>query len=627
MLGGKKIIGLCITKISVPSSHLMITSLNNNLRDYGYSVFVYSTTSDLYWGTPSEEGEKSVFDLIDFDSLDALVVMYEMIKDKELCKRLIAKGRNKGIPVFIVDGHVDGCININFDYKAGFERIVRHVIETHAVRRPHFMAGIKGNPFSEERQNIFKQVIEENGIPYSEDMVSYGDFWSNPTIEATEKLIARGKLPEAVICANDSMAVSVCAVMKRHCYVVPDDIIVTGFDGIDDVVVANPTISTYMCSNREIAEKIAEMLIAENFPANGADIYILPAEELGQSCGCVRESHIDPSEHLMRLNNRFNRYQGDENHMFSVSAKMLTCKDENELAQLMIEANMYDMTCVLHGECIDQTVDPHSENIGNIRENAIVLLSTDDIGYEKKFKPYPLEKGMLIPDLQKHLDAGDPLIFSALNHLNVPLGYVCYHFHSDDIENYFTVTQSVNILNSAIAGFRNMRYQKYLLNKMEEIYKHDRLTGLLNRNALVNTFEENADQYRKNNTEITFILADLDRLKYINDTFGHTEGDFAIHAVGDALRSLCPENAILARWGGDELVAYYEGKCDIEKLRADMTSYLDKQREDNDKRYEISSSVGAVTVKLTKADNLDSITKQADKLMYIEKTKKKKNRV
>ena len=99
--------------------------------------------------------------------------------------------------------------------------MVRNMIEVHHLTKLHFMAGMKNNAFSDHRLEVFKQVLKENGLPFNDSMVSYGDFWSGPAEEATEKLVASGKLPEAIICANDKMAIAVCGVLNRHGIKIP----------------------------------------------------------------------------------------------------------------------------------------------------------------------------------------------------------------------------------------------------------------------------------------------------------------------------------------------------------------------------------------------------------------------
>ncbi len=624
MLYGKKIIAICTTKINTPSANSLITHLNDRVREHGYIVFVYSTCSELYDLTPSDRGEESVFGLVDFDVVDILVIAYEKIKDTALSDDLIRRAREKGRPVFVIGGNIEGCINVNFDYKAGFLEISRHVIEYHGVKHPHFMAGFEGNSFSEDRFDMFRKVLDDNNIPYDDSMKSYGNFWSGPTIAATEKLIESGKLPNAIICANDSMAVNVCGVLMKHGISVPHDIIVTGFDGIGDAHISNPTITTCMCSSIEIADRIADHIIDGSHQSEDTECIVTPKLELAQSCGCKPDLSFNASDHLTKLNDRFNRYQSEELNLFQMVANIFTLNNINDIAEHMMSSSFFDMTCILRKECIDEKVNPLAVPKNADTENVFVLFETDK---SLPFEPYEFKKSGIIPDLEKQISTGDPLIFVALNFINVPLGYICFHYHNSDMDNYYRVPQIVSILNNAIGGYRNMRFQQFLNARLEEIYKLDRLTGLFNRNALVNTFEETYDQMKNGDEDITFIISDLDRLKYINDTFGHTEGDYAIRAVADALRAAAPNHALLARWGGDEMVALFTGECDEFRIKSDIRAYLEKLVVEENKPYEITSSVGIVTIKSSELTTLDDITKSADKLMYSDKIAKRKARI
>lgn len=625
MIFGRKVLGVITTRVNTPSANLLITRLDELLSKHNYRVFVYSTCSELGSNTPAEIGEKSVFELVDFDILDAIIVTYEKIKDRALANDIISRAKQCGKPVFVVGGHVEGCINLTFGYKEGMREITRHVLEHHNVRRPHFMAGFEGNSFSQERIDAFKEVLAEFDIPFDDSMVSYGDFWSEPTRLATRALIDSGNLPEAIICANDTMAVAVCSVLQENGIAVPGDIIVTGFDGINDVKISSPTVSTSMCSNAEIADIIAQLLTNEEMLKSASEeYYVMPRLELAQSCGCVKESYINAGAHLTKLNDRFNRYQAEEMTLFQMTAKIFTCDNISQMAKYMSEAGFYELVCVLRKECIDETVNPITKPENSDRDNLYVLYDTDDL---ENFTPYEFKSSEIFPNLEKQLEQGHPLIFVALNFLNVPLGYVCFHYHNYDVDNYYKIPQTINIINSAVGGYRNMRYQHYLMNKMEELYQCDRLTGLYNRNALVKIYGELHDELRGGHRDITLIIGDLDRLKYINDTFGHLEGDFAIRAVADALKQSVPDEALVARWGGDEMVAIFTGDCDEQAIRSNMTRYLEELRIREGKPYEITASVGMVTVSPDELVSLDEITKMADRLMYAEKLKRRKARV
>ncbi|MBE6901651.1 MAG: GGDEF domain-containing protein [Ruminococcaceae bacterium] len=622
MLHGKKILGVCTSRIHSPLANTLIKTLDQKLRPHGYSIFAYTTNSDLFNNSPNDIGESSVFELMNYDVIDVLLVMCESFLNQPVLERIISRAQKHNVPVITFGGEFKGCIKPYFDYKAGMEQVVRHVIEHHGCRDLHFMAGFKDNVFSEERIAVFKDVIAEHGIPFDDSMLSYGDFWSQPTIAATEKLVARGSLPEAIICANDSMAVNVCAVLMKHGYRIPEDVIVTGFDGIDDVQIARPTITTCTCSHAILANEIADMIIDGRINTeNGFEHALMPSIALAQSCGCVTEVGFDPTEHLAKLNDRFFRYQADEHNLFQMSANIINSKNLNEIFQIMDKAGFYDTTCVLRQECIDETIDPLTipEDIDD--EYRYLLFDTDA---PRPFEPYRFKSSEVFPGIEKLIETGDPLFFTSLNYLNVPQGFLCLHYHNYDIDNYYSIPQTQNIMNNAIGCFRNMRYQQFMRARMEEIYAHDRLTGLYNRNALVNYYDENEAKLRSGNKDITFILCDLDRLKYTNDTFGHSEGDYALRAVADALRVSVPDNAMVARWGGDEMVALVIGDFDEAEMRKSIIAHLEEVAEG--KPYEITASVGVVTVKPNELISLDDITKASDKLMYEEKQRKRKMR-
>ena len=624
MLHGYKIIAICTTKMHSQQDMSFLTELNERLRYLGYRIFIYSTCSDLYWNSRSEQGEKSVFDLIDFDVLDAVIITYEKIKNRTISRNIARSAMEKGLPVIVLDGHIDGCINMNFDFRAGFEKIVRHVVEDHGLRRLHMMAGMKDNVFSDERIEVFRKVLAEHDIPVDDSMISYGDFWSTPTRAATEALIARGELPEAVVCANDSMAVTMCGVLRDHGISVPDDIIITGFDGIEDVQVSSPTLSTCVCASSVTADMIADIILGQRPMAEGGeDISLVPKLGLAQSCGCGEVEQINVSEHLTRINDNFNRYQSEELHFFEMTSNIFGCKNFEEAAKHLEHPMIYNFTCVLRKECIDETVNPLTIPEDRDTENLYLFFETD---CPRPFTPHEFRSSMIFPSMEGHLQFGYPMVFVALNWLDIPLGYVCFHYQNYGVENYCKIYQTSNCIGNALGGLRNLRHQLWLNSRMEELYKLDRLTGLYNRNALVNEFEEREESMRRGTEKITFILADLDRLKHINDTYGHMEGDFAISSVAEALRMAAPEGAILARWGGDELVALFTGDCDETQIKAQMRIYLDGKSAEYSKPYEISASVGVVSVEPSELISLDEITKASDRLMYEEKLAKRRAR-
>jgi diguanylate cyclase (GGDEF)-like protein len=86
------------------------------------------------------------------------------------------------------------------------------------------------------------------------------------------------------------------------------------------------------------------------------------------------------------------------------------------------------------------------------------------------------------------------------------------------------------------------------------MYIKDDLTGLYNRRALAELVQKYLDHCIEKNTMLLVFSADMDKLKYINDNFGHASGDIAIKAVATALHHAAWDGEICIRVSGDEFV-------------------------------------------------------------------------
>lgn len=160
------------------------------------------------------------------------------------------------------------------------------------------------------------------------------------------------------------------------------------------------------------------------------------------------------------------------------------------------------------------------------------------------------------------------------------------------------------------------------LNILHDKLNADYLTGLNNRMQ--------ADEYidnkiKKCTPEKTFsgLMIDIDNFKYINDHFGHSEGDIAIKKVAQILKKNITDRDFIARQGGDEFLAIID-TSDINKLEKTVDKIrraFDSYNKFSNRPYELSISIGydVYTLDMTRKEFLHHI----DKLMYKEKKKKK----
>jgi diguanylate cyclase (GGDEF)-like protein len=166
-----------------------------------------------------------------------------------------------------------------------------------------------------------------------------------------------------------------------------------------------------------------------------------------------------------------------------------------------------------------------------------------------------------------------------------------------------------------------------LISKIHTLSITDELTGLLNRRGFFQ-FVYSRLQHLNRNDELKAIVMfmDMDGLKYINDTYGHTEGDTAISAFAKTLRDALREEDIIGRVGGDEFVVFSSvkseknGKQVIARIREKIEEYNTRELHP----YRVAASIGSVVLEGNTKEFFEAAMLSADSILYEEKIEKKK---
>ncbi len=630
MIGKYRIIALLTSRIQDRECHEFVNTLEKTFSNTDFRLFVYNCITQSDAELKETDPQTSVYCLFDSYFADAVILDASRVGNKALCSNIIARAHKMNLPVISIGQCSDGCLNIEYVHSRGIENLVDHLAEKHGVSDFHMIAGAEGNSFSDSRIEAFKNALEKRGIPFDKEMVSYGDFWSDPAVAAVQRLIDQDKLPRAFVCANDHMAIAVSVFLQSKGISVPEDVAVVGYDCIDTIYSASPTMTSACIKNETVAEKIVESLISI-FDGENAEghIKVDPEPVYNESCGCCCENKSDAAVLFNEQTNMFCRFQ-DENIILSdISARIQQCSSFEDIAPIMHGSNlMYAMCCLIKREYTDESVNPE-ESLGG--ENGLyVLYDSDMIEYNKTkgdgFSPYTMRDKEIIPTLDFYLNDGRSLIFTALNYLGVSFGYVCFHFSEYRVGNYYKIPQTVNMLNNALGGLINLRHKHYLLKRIEKMSGTDVLTGLYNRRGFCTEYERLIKKVTKDNLSLAVIMCDLDGLKNINDSFGHEEGDSAIHAAACALKSACPPDAVCTRFGGDEMMAVYLYNEDRGGIRDRFEKYLDKYNAGSEKPYAVAASMGIYIAPKGEAPDFEELVKKSDVLMYAEKKRRKAGR-
>ncbi|MEM6689708.1 MAG: GGDEF domain-containing protein [Planctomycetota bacterium] len=154
----------------------------------------------------------------------------------------------------------------------------------------------------------------------------------------------------------------------------------------------------------------------------------------------------------------------------------------------------------------------------------------------------------------------------------------------------------------------------------------DGLTGLLNRRAFDRAVEDAFESFRQGGTGLSIALVDIDKFKSINDTYGHQVGDEVLRSVAVALRRELNTAKMVARFGGEEFAALFEGP-----VREASQKLSDARREIASNPINVAGDEVTVTISVGLAQSGEDLVvapviRRADEALYAAK-KRGRNRV
>jgi len=197
------------------------------------------------------------------------------------------------LPVVVIAGDPDerAADVVTADNRAGSAAIVTHLISDHGKRRLFHVDGPPTAPDAKERRLALTDVLRVH--PEAQLVGSYDGLFSVQSGEdAAAFLLAsrRTSMPDAVVCANDQMAIGVLQALARARVRVPEDVAVTGFDDIFVGGLVEPTLTTVHQPMRELGEHACARLLERiATPGLPKSVQLLPTElVLRSSCGCPR---------------------------------------------------------------------------------------------------------------------------------------------------------------------------------------------------------------------------------------------------------------------------------------------------------------------------------------------------
>lgn len=504
--------------------------------------------------------------------------------------------------------------------------LAEHLVSHHNVQDVLFVGGPVDNQESLLRQKALTDVLDKYGYTLKSENILCGNwnYFDTQFIIEDWCKANNGKLPDAIVCANDVMAMGTYVGLSKYGITDFSQIIVTGFDDLISARMFPPSITSVNPGWKEMAEKALDHLWNCMQGCNEIVYHVVSSHSsIRQSCGCHQNSISALqsgsqiflgyermaggsylSGHACELSDAFSEVHRREDipKFFEYILQTNHSFEGNEFYLCFVD-NFYES--LERGETLETSgYTKKMELIGGIRDNKVVPAEV-------------FETRTLLPNYNPDKESTDEYIFVCLSSRKECFGYI-------------TIVNNVNMLFDfslfiwALHMGQNIERLRQNL-KLEELNQRlsmlsvtDALTGIYNRMGCEKYAFPLIEQCHQNEQNAVMLFMDINKMKQINDNFGHEQGDVAIRLTAIAIRLAIPESWIAVRYGGDEFLV--TGACEseeeVQNISSRIHTILQQFVKERQLPYPVTVEIGAVYIR--PEDEMDPyhFLRLADAKMY-----------
>lgn len=624
-------------KIGVFISHIMgfyqqnvCQGIIDKALEYGYTAEIFASMDGENLGDYSL-GEDSILKIPNFDEFSGVVFASTTYPQSELKEQIAITLMQKcSCPVIDITENNDIFPSITLENSSTTRELVRHLISVHGDKRICYLGCESESYFSDSRENYYREAMAEAGLTVGPNDIYTAVYTPESVTNALKHFTANGSELDAVVCYNDHMALLFMEAALQNGYKIPENFAITGCDHSEEGQNVTPCLTSVSFPVYELGAAAVECLIKK---IKGEDIPLhtqVPAHiVIGDSCGCHASENKNSIFYQRAL---LNRIADTEDSIFTSMRMSATFQNITDIDDGMDLLESYIQSIAHCHEfylCLYDGWDSISSHILELTDQSEDIISADEIHLKlairdgKRLPECSFAKNTLLPEhIYRHSDAA--YLYMPLFFKNKEFGYVALSYEHNRINYHLRFVHWFMNINQMLQRICDAKNTNVLVTHLEDIYTKDALTGLLNKHGYMHHEDLMIEDAIACGKTLTGFIFDMNGLKYINDTFGHNEGDFAIQVIGHALSSTTRSGDICARFSGDEFYMLSSNYTEEEAndLLARVHKYLSNYNKLSHKEYQISASGGfaqATPQPGFSKEDLKELYAKADKEMYMQK--------
>jgi DNA-binding LacI/PurR family transcriptional regulator len=288
MGGDRPTVGVLVDWLKDSYQNTVVAGLRDAARARDVDLMVFAGG---VLGAPSSNGahRNFVFDLCSPGNLDGIVVLAGALANHlgpAAVEALV--GRAAPIPVASVALALPHIPSLLLDEAPGMRQALEHIVVRHGCRRVAFIRGPAVNAEAERRYALYRSVMAEHDLTWDEALICDGNFQESSGRAAIGTLLDERKVDfDAVVAANDYMALGAISALGERGVHVPSDVAVIGFDDIEDARFATPPLTTVRQPLYQQGVAALDLVLAQLEGRQVATETLMATElVMRQSCGC-----------------------------------------------------------------------------------------------------------------------------------------------------------------------------------------------------------------------------------------------------------------------------------------------------------------------------------------------------